>query len=275
MYQHVQVIKNCFENKHVKKEHRCSECPIFKNLWDKNGKRKQQNSPASNILTVVMTALQLFGRKEAELRTETEGSLFSNSDIILGGFTKIIFGAYDKYCAFDCISIPDYITLKEYEKRLVLKETQKGKYINGSTESVYECDVTTPCKSIPIDRNCIIKQLECIQLRKSITESILNKFPIEKIFQKLAKTAFVYDILKTRRNMLSLQFLNIKEKLALKLNRSAYKSYGSFEKNLKAFQFDAKNNRLMIDKYKKQPNLFISAGLKLNFNYTSRMKFPE
>ena len=75
--------------------------------------------------------------------------------------------------------------------------------------------------------------------------------------------------------MLSLQFLNIKEKLALKLNRSAYKSYGSFEKNLKAFQFDAKNNRLMIDKYKKQPNLFISAGLKLNFNYTSRMKFPE
>ena len=161
-------------------------------------------------MTVVKTALQLFGRKEAELRTETEGLLFSNSDIILGGFTKIIFGAYNKYCAFDCISIPDYITLKEYEKRLVVKETQKGKcetkdgHINGSTESVYECDVTTPCKSIPIDRNCIKKQLECIQLRKSITESILNKSPIEKIFQKLAKTAFVYDILKTRRNMLSL-----------------------------------------------------------------------
>ena len=58
-------------------------------------KRKQQNSPASNILTVVKTALQLFGRKEAELRTKIEGSLFSNSDIILGGFTKIIFGACD------------------------------------------------------------------------------------------------------------------------------------------------------------------------------------
>ena len=187
------------------------------------------------------------------------------------------------YCAFDCISVPDYITLKEYEKRLVVKETQEGKcetkygHINGSTESVYECDVTTPCKSIPIDRNCIKKQLECIQLRKSITESILNKSPIEKIFHNLAKTAFVYDILKTRRNMLSLQFLNMKEKLELALNlkRSAYNSYFSFEKDLKAFQCDIKNNRLMIDKYKKQPKLFKSVGLKLNLNYTSGMKFPE
>ena len=95
LYQHVQVIKTVSKINYVKKEHRCSECPIFKNLWDKNGKRKQQNSPASNILTVVKTALQLFGRKEAELRTKIEGSLFSNSDIILGGFTKIIFGACD------------------------------------------------------------------------------------------------------------------------------------------------------------------------------------
>ena len=77
--------------------------------------------------------------------------------------------------------------------------------------------------------------------------------------------------------MLSLQFLNMKEKLELALNlkRSAYNSYFSFEKDLKAFQCDIKNNRLMIDKYKKQPKLFKSVGLKLNLNYTSGMKFPE
>ena len=215
--------------------------------------------------------------------TEIEGSLLSISDIILGGFTRSIFGAYDKNCAFNYIPVPNYIKLNKYENRLVVKETQKGKcetkvgYINRSTESVYECNVTRPCKSMLIDRNCIKKQLGCIQLRKSITESILDKSHIEKIFQKLAKTAFVYDLLKSRRNMLSLQFLNMKEKLELALNlkRSAYNSYFSFEKDLKAFQCDIKNNRLMIDKYKKQPKLFKSVGLKLNLNYTSGMKFPE
>ena len=276
LYQHVQVNKTVSTINYVKKEYCWSECPIFKKLWDKNGKRKQQNVSASNISALVKTVL-------TELRTEIEGSLLSTSGIILGGFISNIFGVCDQYCAFDYMPVPGYITLKEYEKRPVIKETQKGKcenkvgYISGSTKIVYECDVLTPCKSILIDKNCTKKQLECIQLRKSITDSTLHKSRIEKIFQKLAKTAFVYELLITRRDMLSLQFLNIKEKLeiALNLNGSAYRSYLSFQKNLKAFQYDARNDRLMIDKYKKQPKLFKSAGLKMNFSYTSRMKFPE
>ena len=282
-YQHAQVSKTVSTINYAKKELCWSECPIMKKLCDKNGKRKQQNIPASNISTVVKTTFQLFGRKEAELETEIESLLLGTSGTILGGFTSSIFGACNKYCAFDYIPVPGYITLKEYEKRPVTKETQKGKcetkvgYVNGSTESVYECDVTTRCKSILIDKNCIKKQFECFQLRKSITESISDKSLIDNIFQELAKTAYVYDLLITRRNMLSLQFLNLKEKLELarKLNRSAYRSYLSFQKNLKAFQYDTRNDRLMIDKYKKQPKLFKSAGLKLNFNYTSGMKFPE
>ena len=289
IYQHVQVSKTIPITKYIKKEYCWSECPLLKTLFNKIGKRKRRAAGAiakvliSKAIKVAGPPIfKLLGGKEAELGAKI-GGIFGPLGTIVGGLVGSLFGSCDRYCAFDYEPVLDYIKLQQYEKRPLVKQIEKAKcesiirYVNGSTESVSECAITTHCKSIRMDKNCTQKQVECIQVRKNITNSLLDKSNLEKKFHEFAKTSFIYDLLITRRNILSQKILNVEKELVLAraLKNSAYKALLSYEKSLTMFQDATRKNRLIIDKYKKQPQLFRLDSLKLNFTYTSGMEFPK
>lgn len=289
IYQHVQVSKTIPITKYIKKEYCWSECPLLKTLFNKIGKRKRRAAAAvakaliSKAIKVAGPPIfKLLGGKEAELGARIGGFLGPIGTIV-GGLVGSLFGSCDRYCAFDYEPVLDYIKLQEYEKRSLVKQIGKVKcenkvrYVNGSTESVSECAITTNCKNIRMDKNCIQKRVECIQVRENITNSLLDKSNLEKKFQEFAKTSFLYDLLITRRNILSQKILNVEKELVLAraLNNSAYRALLSYEKSLTMFQDATRNDELMIDKYRKQPKLFRLDSLKLNFTYTSGMEFPK
>ena len=286
-YQHIQVERTVPVTNYVKKYDCWTECPVF-------GKRKRREI-ANDIIEKAFEAL---GGKEGKLGAKIGtiigsigGSLIpgvgkvigSVIGGIIGGFIGGLFGPCKKYCAFDYEPVPGSLVLKQYEKRPVVKQLAKSKckskvrYVNGSTESAYECLSKSNCNELSMDEVCMRKQQECNHFRKNMTISLVDKSSIEKPFSELAKISFIHDLLIIKRNMLLQQLQRTEQELnvARALNKSAYNSYVSTGKSLEKFRKVSKIDKLMIEKYKNQQTLFQPDGLKLNFTYLAGMKFPE
>ena len=281
IYRYTQVNKTVPITKFEVKHYCWTECSPLKELL---GKRKRRGI-LSKVLwnEVTEKVFEQLGGKEAALGAEIGGLLFGPVGGIVGGFIGSLFGSCDRYCAYDHVPVPGYVILQQYEKQPVAQQIRKSKcesnirYVNGSTESVYECESKTNCGKLQMDEDCIIKQRECSQFRDSITISLEDRSNIEKLFQELTKASYIYDLLIIKRSILLQQLQSAEQdlKIARAINISAYKSYVSTENSLKKFQEATKNHKLMIAKYKKQPTLFRLDGLKLNFTYSSGMTFPE
>ena len=283
-YQHVQVEKTVPVIKYVKKYNCWEVCPVLKKIF---GKRKRRRIDATNIID---EALEKLVGKESKLGAKIGafiggfiprvGSVIGG---IIGGFIGSFFGSCKTYCAFDYVPVSGYLVLKQYEKRPVIKQISKSKcesevrYVNGSTESVYECSSKSNCSEISMNKVCMQKQQECNHFRKIMTVSLADKSGIEKLFRQLTETSFVYDLLIIKRNMFlqKLQKVEQELKIARAINKSAYNSYVLTKRSLEKFQEVSKNDKLMIKTYKNQSTLFKSDGLKLNFTYLPGMKFPE
>ena len=287
VYQNVKVNRSTLSTKYEKKTDCWSECPPLKKFWNTLGKRKRRGI-VTNVLGEIVTEVapsifEKVGGEEAKFGAEIGGMIFGPLGSIGGGFVGSLFGSCDRYCAYDYEPVSSIITLQGYETRPVAKQTQRThcksniRYINGSTESVYECAVKAQCLNVFVDKSCLKKQLECSHLREIITNSILDKSTIQKKFQELTKTSYIYDLLIAKRNMFVQQSQNIEQELAIAhaLNTSTQKTHLSLENTLKKFQETRKKDRLLIEKHKTQPTLFKSVGLKLNFSYTPGMKFPK
>ena len=280
-YRYTQVNKTVPITKYAVKHYCWTECSPLKKLF---GKRKRRGIlsivPWNDVTEKVFEQL---GGKEAALGAKIGGLLFGPVGGIVGGFIGSLFGPCDRSCAYDHVPVPGYVILQQYEKQLVAQQVHKSKcesnirYVNGSTESTYECPSKTNCSEVQMDEDCIIKQRECSQLRESITISLENKSNIKKLFQELRKASYIYDLLIIKRNILLQQLQSAEQdlKIARAINISAYKSYVSAGESIKNFQEATKDDKLMIAKYKKQPTLFRLDGLKLNFTFSSGMKFPE
>ena len=287
VYENVKVNRSALTTKLEKKTDCWSECPPLKKFWNSLGKRKRRgivtNVLGEIVTEVAPTIFEKVGGEEGKIGAEIGGMIFGPLGSIGGGFIGSLFGSCDRYCAYDYVPVPSIITLQEYEVRPVVKQIQRThcksniRYVNGSTESVYECAVKAQCLNVFVDKSCLKKQLECSHLREIITNSILDKSTIQKKFQELTKTSYIYDLLITKRNMLVHQSQNIEQELAIAhaLNTSTQKTHLSLENTLKKFEEATKNDRLLIEKHKTQPNLFKSVGLKFNFSYTSGMEFPK
>ena len=104
-----------------------------------------------------------------------------------------------------------------------------------------------------------------------------NKSRTETAFQTIAKSSFIHGLLITKRNLLSQQLQNIEQELEIAeaLNKSAYKKHIIIQKSLEWFEDTTKQNRSLIQQFKKEPELFRSNGLKFNFKYCSGMEFPK
>ena len=290
-YKHIQVEKTVTVTNYVKKYDCWEECPVLKKILGKRKRREIAND-------IIEKAFEELGGKEAKLGVKIGaiigsigGSLIPGVGNVLGsiigeitgGFIGSFFGSCKRYCAFDYVPVPGYLILKQYEKRPVVKQITKSKcknevrYINGSTESVYECSSKSNCSELSINNVCMQKQQECNHFRKNVTVSLADKSSIEKLFCQLTKTSFTYDLLIIKRNMFLQQLQKAEQelKIARALNKSAYNSYVSTEKSLEKFEEVSKNDKLMTEKYKNQPTLFKPDGLKLNFTYLPGMKFPE
>ena len=202
---------------------------------------------------------------------------------LVGAVAGKVFGPTERHCAFHYEPFESYVVLKQYEKNCSIKQYLKSKceskiqYINGSTESVYECLAKSSCSELKMNEVCIKSQQECNRFRKNMTVSLANKSNLNKHFRELTKTSYLYDLLMMKRNVLLQQIQSAEQelKIARVLNMSAYISYVSTGKSLKMFEITVKNDKLLIEKYKKQPTLFRSESLKFNFTYSSGMKFPE
>ena len=81
----------------------------------------------------------------------------------------------------------------------------------------------------------------------------------------------------TKRKLLSQQLQNVEQELEIadEVNKSAYKRHTIIQKSLKWLEDTTKQDRSLIEKFKKEPELFRSNGLKFNFNYLSGMEFPK
>ena len=194
-----------------------------------------------------------------------------------------LFGSCYKYCGYDYIPFTTMLTHQEYKKKPVTKLLTRAKCetnfrsANGSTEKVYGCLNTKQCKSIHLNVSCLKTQHECHQIRKSIKSHLSNKSSTETTFQVIAKSSFIHGLLITKRNLLMQQVQNVEQELELAeaVNKSAYKRYAIIRKGLKWFDDIAKQDRSLIEKFKKEPELFRSNGLKFNFKYSSGMEFPK
>ena len=128
-----------------------------------------------------------------------------------------------------------------------------------------------------MDESCLQRQLECSQLRETITNSIFDKSTIQEKLQELTKTSYTYDLVITKRNTLVQKQRDMEQELEIAnaLNTSMYKTHLSLANTLKKFAETTKQDRTLIEKHNTQQILFKSEGLKLSFSYTSGMKFPE
>ena len=280
-YRYTQVNKTVPITEYEVKHYCWTECSPLKEFF---GKRKRRGILSKVPWTeVTEKVFEQLGGKEAALGAQIGGLLFGPVGGIVGGFVGSLFGSCDRYCAYDHVPVTGYVILQQYEKQPVTQQVPKSKcennirYVNGSTESVYECPSKTNCGEVLMDEDCIMKQRECSQFRESIMSSLEDKSNIKKLFQELTKASYIYDLLIIKRNIILQQLQSAEQdlKIARAINISAYRSYVSAEKSLKKFQEVTKNDKLMIAKYKKQPTLFRSDGLKLNFTYSYGMKFPD
>ena len=288
VFQNVKVNRSVLTTEYEKKTDCWSECPPLKKLWNSLGKRKRRGISTTAGKAVKILSPMIFeqlGGKEAKLGAKIGAKIPIIGPVtsIIGGLVGSLFGSCDRYCAYDYVPVRSIMTLQEYEPRPVAKQIQRSscknniQYVNGSTESVYECAVKAQCRNVFVDENCLQKQLECNQLRETITNSILDKATIQEKLQNLTKTSYIYDLLITKKNIFVQQLQNMEQELeiARALNTSAYKTHLSLVNTLKQFGEATKKDRILIEKHKTQPTLFKSEGLKLNFSYTSAMKFPE
>ena len=278
-YQYVKVNKIVPTTKYELEINCWTECSFLKKLF---GKRKRRDLYSGVVVGGALLFNEL-GGPVSGIGAGVGSLFFGPVGLFAGGIVGSLFGPCDEYCAYDYIPVPGYLSLLDYEKQPNTKKITKAKcesnirYVNGSTSSVYECAVKSRCIKIYMDESCIEKQLECNEFRKTITNSILHKSVIEKKFQEFSKISFIYDLLITKRNVFSQQLQNLEQEVAIAtaFNNSAYKSHLSVENSFKKFEDVVKIDKSLIQKYKKEPNLFRSNGLKLNFSYTSGMEFPE
>ena len=278
-YQYVKINKIVPTTKYELEYNCWTECSFLRKLF---GKRKRRDLYPVGALGGAAIFKELGGTVSG-IGAGIGGLAFGPLGVIAGGIIGSFFGPCDRYCAYDYIPVPGYLSLLDYERQPNTKKILKAKcesnirYVNGSTSSVYECAVKSQCIKVYMDESCIKKQLECNEFRKTITNSTLHKSVIEKKFQEFSKISFIYDLLITKRNVLSQQLQNLEQEvmIAMALNSSAYKSHLFVENSFKKFEDVVKIDRSLIQKYKKQPNLFRSNGLKLNFSYTSGTEFPE
>ena len=260
-----------------------SECFQPKNNFEK---RKQQG--------MVDNLNMLIARSVFE-KLKDLGELRVGSNVVLKDFihrseiqaieksVSFLFGSCYRYCGYDYKPFTTQLTHQEYKKEPVTKlETQdkcesKLQNVNGSTESVYGCLSTTQCKNLHLNKRCIKAQHECNQIRKSIGNNVSDKSSTETAFQTIAKSSFIHGLLITKRNLLSQQLQNVEQELEIAeaVNKSAYKRHIIIQKSLKLFEDTTKQDRSLIQKFKKEPELFRSNGLKFNFKYFSGMEFPK
>ena len=287
VFQHVKVNRFALTTKYEKNTDCWSECPPLKKVWNTLGKRKRRGI-VTKVLGKIVTEVapiifEKVGGKEAEIGAEIGGMIFGPLGSIGGGLVGSLFGSCDRYCAYDYVPVTSIITFQEYETRPIAKHIQRThcksniQYINGSTESVYECAVKASCRHVIVDESCLQRQLECSQLRETITNSILDKSTIQEKLQELIETSYIYDLVITKRNMLVQESRNIEQELeiARALNTSVYKTHLSLASTLKKFAETTKKDRTLIEKHNTQQTLFKSKALKLSFSYTSGMKFTE
>ena len=281
-YQYVKVNKIVPTTKYELEYNCWTECSFLKKLFGKRKRRYLYPGDPGVALGGAALFTEL-GGPVSGIGAGVGGLLFGPLSLFAGGIIGSFFGPCDGYCAYDYIPVSGYLILLDYEKQPITKKIPKAKcesnirYVNGSTSSVYECPVKSQCIKVYMDGSCIEKQLECNEFRKTITNSILHKSVIEKKFQEFSKISFIYDLLITKRNVFSQQLQNLEQEvaIAMALNNSAYKSHLSVENSFKKFEDVVKIDKSLLQKYKKQPHLFRSTGLKLNFSYTSGMEFPE
>ena len=270
-----QVIKNnTIVLLKYKKKYSCwSECPPSKDIYE-NEKWRGILSKLNAVITPSVLD-KLKGLEGLEVRSDATSNDFS--------FAGSLIGSCYRYCGYDYIPIATNKVLQEYEKQPLVKPNQqtrcksKLRHVNGSFESKYQCDVQLNCEQIHIDKSCVENQRECKYLRKSVTDSLLEKSVIKKTFENMTKTSFIYDLLITKRNILSEQLHNAEQELDLAdaLNKSAYKTFLSLQRRVNKFKGATQKDRLLITKYKKEPTLFTPKSIKFNFTYTSGMEFPQ
>ena len=272
-YRHVAKNKTIFSLNYKKKYSCWSECPPSKDIYE-NEKWRGILSKLTMVITPSILE-KLKSLDELEARSDATSNDFSFADSLIGSCYR--------YCGYDYNPIATNKVLQEYEKYPLVKSNQqtrcesKLRHVNGSFESIYQCDVQINCKQIQIDKSCLENQRECKYLRKSITDSLLDKSVIKKSFENMTKTSFIYDLLITKKNILSEQLQNAEQELDLAdaLNNSAYKTLISLQSRFKKFKDATQKDRLLITKYKNQPMLFRPKSIKFNFTYTSGMEFPQ
>ena len=78
-------------------------------------------------------------------------------------------------------------------------------------------------------------------------------------------------------NLLLQQLENVEQELQIAdaVNKSACKRYTIIQESLKKFEDAEKQGRSLIEKFKKEPELFTSNGLKFNFKYLPGVEFPK
>ena len=278
-YHHVQKNRTLPKLKYKKTFICWSEC--FKS----SEKRKQQRVANSGMPMApsVFEKLEYLGRlgvrSSAAMKKIIQGFEFG----AIEGSVASLFGSCYRYCGYDYIPFTTMLTHQEYKMEPVAKLLTRAKCENNfrsanrSLEKVYGCLNTTQCKSIHLNVGCLKTQHECHQIRKSIKSRLANKSSTETAFQAIAKSSFIHGLLMTKRNLLLQQVQNVEQQLELAevVNRSASKRYAITQKSLKWFEDIVKQDRSLIEKFKKKPELFRSNGLKFNFKYLSGMEFPK
>ena len=282
-YHHARKNKTLLKLKYEKTFICWSECFQSKNNFEK---RKQQRM----VDNLGMLMAQSVFEKQEDLGRLGLGSSAALKEFIqrfefgkIEGSIASLFGSCYKYCGYDYIPFTTMSTHQEYKKKPVENVETRAKCetnfrnANGSTEKIYGCLNMTQCKNINLNVSCLKTQHECHQIRKSIKSHVSNRSSTETAFQVIEKLSFIHGLLITKRNLLLQQVQNVEQELEIAdaVNKSAYKSYGIIQKSLKWFEDVAKQDKLLIEKFKKEPQLFRSNSLKFNFKYLSGMEFPK
>ena len=163
-YRYKQANKTVAITRYGVKKYCWTECSPLKKLLGKRKRRGILSKVPWNKVTEKV--FEQLGGKEAALGARIGSLLFGPVDGIVSGFIGSLFGSCDRYCAHDHVPVPGYVILQQYEKQPIAQHVRKSKcennirYVNGSTESVYECLSKTNCSEVLMDEDCIMKQRE-------------------------------------------------------------------------------------------------------------------
>ena len=282
-YHHAQKNRTLPKLKYKKTSICWSECFQSKNNFEKRNQQRMVGNLGMLMARSVLEKLEGLGqlgiRSSAALREFIQGFEFGT----IKGSVASLFGSCYKYCGYEYIPFTTMLTHQEYKKKPVAELLTRTKCetnfrnANGSTEKVYGCLNTTQCKSIHLNVSCLKTQRKCHQIRKNMKSHVSNKSSTETAFQAIAKLSFIHGLLITKRNLLLQQLQNVEQELEIAdaVNSSAYKRYAIIQGSLKWFEDVAKQDRSLIEKFKKEPELFRSNGLKFNLKYVSGMEFPK